>query len=511
MAQLSDYEISQIEKAISNFNDTANRLAKTLQKGSFSNNFREAESKLRSYSNDENRALKEVEKAIDKAMNSSGGFFSSGGLNKILDKKVNDTAKEVGDLIDGYMSDISSIISKLPKLGTVSHFSFSATEYEGDKEYTNDDFDVDFEASVPFGLGISSFDEYESTAKREDDFLDEVIKTNKSEDSSEANNSIFSEYTTEDSLTVLGINAISNPNIKKLRLSKVKEIRANAFKGSDNLELIVISNSIEKINVNAFRTVNRECVIAFECSKARALSLFQDDAALDGRKVIFDYQSGDEILNKSDAYAKPEPEKKKRVIIKKETPLDNDEIKQAYVDRNQKYHLTLDELNEGIKNAGTNVDKEKILYHASLARRINALNEGSYWNYADAVGHALDIAKNSEKLDDVLAMIFGLLYLDSSGYRMVNGKYNPFMDEPSRMCYHPKMEFGVLTDLIAEHNLSESYLVNVYKNSMFVKELKAKFDKPYYSVESSIELMLMAIKMPGDYFYPAQSGIKRIN
>ena len=143
MAQLSDYEISQIEKAISNFNDTANRLAKALQKDTFRNNFREVESKLRSYSNDENRALKEAEKAIDKAMNSSGGFFSSVGLNKILDKKVNDTAKEVGDLIDGYMSDISSIISKLPKLGTVSHFSFSATEYEGDKEYTNDDFDVE--------------------------------------------------------------------------------------------------------------------------------------------------------------------------------------------------------------------------------------------------------------------------------------------------------------------------------------------------------------------------------
>lgn len=511
MAELSEYEISQIEKAISNFGDAANRLIKILQSDSFRSKFREAESKLRSYSNDENRALKEAEKAIDKAMNSSGGFFSSAGLNKILDKKVNETAKQVGSLIDGYVDDISAIISKLPKLGSVSSFSFSAAEYEGDKEYSDDDFNVDYEGSGSFGFGISSFDEYKPTAGKEDEFLDEVVKVNKSEDSSGVNNSIFSEYTTDASLTVLGINAISNPNIKKLRLSNVKEIRANAFKGSDNLELIVISNSIEKINVNAFRTLSGNCVIAFECGKARALSLFQDDAALNGKQVIFNYKSGDEILNKSEEYTKPEPEKKKRIVIKKDTPLDNDEIKQTFIDRNQKYHLTLDELNEGIVKAGTNVDKDKILYHASLARRINALNEGSFWNYADAVGHALDIAKTNENLDDVLSMIFGLLYLDSSGYRMVNGKYNPYMDEPSRMCYHPKMEFGVLTDLIAEHHLSESHLVEVYRNSSFVKELNARFDKPYYSIDSSIELMLMAIKMPGDYFYPAQSGIKRIN
>ncbi len=409
MAQLSDYEITQIEKSISSFSETVNRLAKILQKDSFRNSFREAESRLRSYSSDENRALKEAEKAIDKAMNSSASFFSSGGLNKILDKKINDTSKQVGDLIDGYMKDISSIISKLPRLGSVSSFSFSTTEYEGDKEYSNDDFDVDSEGIGSFGFGISSVDEYESQINDEGDFLDDIVKVNESEDSSGVNDSIFSEYTTEKTLTVLGINAISNPNIKKLRLSNVKEIRANAFKGSDNLELIVISSIIEKINVNAFRTVNKDCLIAFECNKARALSLFQDDSAIDGRKVIFDYKSGDEILDKFETYKKPEQEKKKRIVIKNDTPLDNEEIKQLFIDRNQKYHLTLDELNEGIRNAGSNVDKEKILYHASLARRINALNEGSYWNYADAVGHALNIAKTSDKLEDVLAMIFGLL------------------------------------------------------------------------------------------------------
>lgn len=505
MAQLSEYEINQINKSISNFYDIVNRITKILQRNSFSNSFRDAQAKLSSYTDVENRAIDGAKKAMAKAMKSSGGFFSSEGLNKILDKKVNDSAKQVEDLFDEFMSDISSMMSNFPKLCCGSTVSFSFSKMESKKEYRNFNFDFNGSGSSEF----NTFSNKHEPMEDGEDVSEQLGKVSTEEESSDINNLVISEYTTDKSLAVLGINAISNPNFKKIRLSNVKEIYANAFIGSNNLELIVISNSIEKINVNAFRKLNSNCVIAFECSKDKALSLFQDTAAINGKKVIFDYKSEDDILNKSELYVKSEQQKK--IIIKKDTPLDNDEIKQLYIDRNQKYSLTIDELNEGIKRAGTNIDKEKILYHASLARRKNALNEGSFWDYANAVWNAIDLIKASQDLDNILSMIFGLLYLDSSGYRMVDGKYNPFMQDPSMMCYHPKMEFGILTDLIAQYNLSDSYLVEVYNKSLFVKELNKKFDKPYYSIKSSIKLMLMAIKMPGDYFYPAKSGIKRLN
>lgn len=511
MAQLSESEINQIKNSISKFYNKSDRITQKLQNDlyKYKDSLRRAKSNLSIYSDNANKALEETEKAIDKVMNSSEGLFSNDGFYKYLEKEVNKYERDVENLFDKYKKSISSIIFRLPVLTSPSSISFLNSEDEEKYENSKNDTIVETQETICIDSKNDSFNEDKSIAIKEDDSL-EVVEDNDTSNNI-VNDSAISEYITDESLTILGIYAISDPNMKKITLSNVKEIYANAFKGSDNLELIVISNSIEKININAFRTLNKDCIIAFECDKTTAISLFRDDIALDGKKVIFDYKSGDENLDKYELYIKQESKKEKRIIIKKETPLDNNEIKELFISRNSKYQLTIQELNKGIEKAGTNIDKKKILYYASLERRINALNKGSYWDYANALGNALGIAKASDDLENVLSIIFGLLYLDSSGYRMVNGKYASVMQDPLTICYNPKMEFGVLTDLIVEHNLSEKYLVNIYIKSLFVKELTEKFEKPYYSLESSIQLMLIAIKVPGNYFYPAQSGIKRIN
>ena len=54
----------------------------------------------------------------------------------------------------------------------------------------------------------------------------------------------------------------------------------------------------------------------------------------------------------------------KKIVIRKNTPLDSDEIKELFIIRNSRYNLRLDELNAGIEFAGNNVDKSKILLGA---------------------------------------------------------------------------------------------------------------------------------------------------
>ena len=95
MAELSDYDIRQIENSIKEFSDTYNKIVKNISKDRFRSGLEEALCRLDTYSEEEQQALKQAEKTIDKMMNGSG-FFSSGGLNKILEKKINESQKQIG-------------------------------------------------------------------------------------------------------------------------------------------------------------------------------------------------------------------------------------------------------------------------------------------------------------------------------------------------------------------------------------------------------------------------------
>ena len=94
MAELSDYDIRQIENSIKEFSDTYSKIVKNISKDRFRSGLEKALSRLNTYSKEEQQALKQAEKTIDKMMNGSG-FFSSGGLNKILEKKINESQKQI--------------------------------------------------------------------------------------------------------------------------------------------------------------------------------------------------------------------------------------------------------------------------------------------------------------------------------------------------------------------------------------------------------------------------------
>ena len=133
MAELSDYDIRQIENSIKEFSDTYNKIVKNISKDRFRSGLEKALSRLNTYSKEEQQALKQAEKTIDKMMNGSG-FFSSGGLNKILEKKINESQKQIEEIISDYNDTLNSIYNALPKIGVkgTTGFSFDETDYSGD-------------------------------------------------------------------------------------------------------------------------------------------------------------------------------------------------------------------------------------------------------------------------------------------------------------------------------------------------------------------------------------------
>lgn len=512
MPTLSDYELEQIKKSIQNINTKTSDIKRTLSRNRYSSDISKARDTLRSYSNAENTGLKNAEKTINKAMNGSG-FFSNGGFNKAIENKANDSYKEVGRVIGDYFKEIDALIEALPQIGIKGKttYSFEASEYEGDKDYSTDNFTANSDfSSGGFAISFGAIDQYEHTSRDNGD----AARSEPEQQFEYSKTSYSEELVTDRNTTVIGIGSISNPNLKRVILTCVKEIQANVFRGCDNLELLVINKDVQSIDINAFRGLKDTCILAFESDKTVALSKFSDVSCLNGRQIIFGYLSGDEKRNKASSFQieqKADAKPAKKTIIRKDTPLDNNEIKALFLERNSKYSLNMDELNTGIANAGTNVDKDLIIYYALLARRKRALNEGSYWDYASALGYALKAGNGKVPQDERLAIICGLLFLDSSGYRMVNGKYNPYMQEPDQMCYHPKMELGDLFEIVSANGLTNEQLAAGYKQSPFVAELQSSMKKPYYTVDDSIKLMHMALKNPDYPFYPAQSGIIRKN
>ena len=507
MSELSDYDIRQIENSIKEFSDTHNKIVKNISKKRFKNDLEKALSRLSTYSKEEQKALKQAEKIVDKMMNGSG-FFSSGGLDKILEKKINELQKQIEEIISDYNDTLTSVYNALPKIGvkrTIS-LSFEETDYSGDLDYDNDDFDVDnsdYNSSFSFSTSFSADEDVETYE------VESIVSDNSATLNSET--STLLEFVTDIKTEEIGINAISNSNLKIIRCSNVKKVKANGFKGCSSLELIVFSKEINSINSNAFRGVPDSCVIAFESDEIRALSCFSDPSCLYGRKVIFDYSNEDEYFAKASVYKKPEPVQEKKIRITKATPLDSNEIKTKVLERNYKYGLNMDELNKAIEIAGTNVDKDAIIYEGLKIRKNRALAENRYYDFANTMGHLLKIERSKGNIEEALSIIYGLLFLDSSGSRMINGRYNHYLQEPKLIQYHPKMELGDLYEIVRDNNLSSDFLSEGYRNSSYVKELSSRITNSYYSVENSIKLMHMALQNPDYPFYPAQSGISRKN
>ena len=215
--------------------------------------------------------------------------------------------------------------------------------------------------------------------------------------------------------------------------------------------------------------------------------------------------------SRAEVHSTPSTEQKpsKRVVIKANTPLDTVEIKQTFLDRNAKLGLTMSELDQGIAAANSDTDKDRILFEALKIKRLRDIKENSFWNYATSLQEILKLSRKLNLEDEALSAIFGLFFLDSSGYRMVNGSYNPYKQDGTQMYYHPKMQMADLCVIRASHPLTDEELASRYRSSQYVLELNSAIKDAYYTVEDSISLMLMAIKEPEYKFFPYLSGITR--
>lgn len=511
MAEISDFEVREIKESISRFSKKYNEITTALSRNRYDSTISSAESKLSTYVRAEETALKSAQRAIEKGFSGSGGFFSREGFDRMLSQKSEEFSSKALKILTDFDSTISQIRSALPKVGatSVDYSRFSSSDYSGDTEFAI------FSTDTLFGAGVYSESVIPNNEEREELSFDAeetsdsvpVAETVKIDVPREAG-----EWKTPDELTVIAPGDIENTTIEKIICTNVTEIQANAFKYVTGLKVIVISKSIKLININAFRGLENKCVIAFKGDKESVVSTLPQLDALANRKVVFNYMNGDENdSSRVEVFSMPtaEPKANKRIVIKANTPLNTIEIKETFLNRNAKLGLTLSELEQGIVAANSDTDKDRILFEALKIKRLRDIEENSFWNYATSLQEILKLSRKLNLVDEALNAIFGLFFLDSSGYRMINGKYNPYKQDASQMYYHPKMQMNDLYEMQKEHTLSNEELAQRYKESPYVIELNKAIKDAYYSVEDSIKLMLMALDNADYIFYPAQSGIIR--
>lgn len=509
MADVNEFEVKLIQESLVRFSKKYNELTTRISRSRYDYLISSAETKLSAYVRTEESALKAAQKIIEKGFSGSGFLFSKEGLNNILSKKSEQVSQEVLKILSSHNDFISQIRTGLPKIGTdkVDYSNFDATMYSGDVEI------------APLYVPISENDQIQ-TNENSSDVQDDTVESSTQSFVPQIAESIHidapidaKEWATPDNVSILSPEIIENATIEKLVCTNITEIQANAFKYINGLKLIVISDAIKTININAFRGLANSCIIAFISNKDALLSAGVKLAAIENRNVIFSYKAGDENNDKRvEHYSTPKEicAKPKRITIKASAPLNTIEIKETFLSRNARLNLTMDELERAIIATETDVDKNKILLEALKIKRIRDIRENSFWNYALTLQEIIKLSKSLNLKDEELNAIFGLFYLDSSGYRMINGKYNnPYKQSAEQMYYHPKMQMGDLHELQKENPLSDAELSERYRKSPYVIELSEIIKDAYYSVEDSIKLMLMALKNSAYIFYPAKSGIIR--
>lgn len=511
MAEISDYEVAQIKGSIERFAQKYKEITTALSRARYDSTISSAESKLSTYVRAEEAALKSTQRIIEKGYSGSGGFFSREGFDRMLSQKNEEFSSQVLKILTDYNSTISQIRAALPKIGAMSvdYSCFSSSDYSGDTEFAV------FSKDTLFGAGVYP----ESVTPNNDERGKLPFEAEETNDSSAVGETFkvdipieAGEWETPGELTVIAPGDIENTTIEKIICTNVTEIQANAFKYVTGLKVIVISKSIKLININAFRGLENKCVIAFKGDKDSIVSTLPQLDALANRKVIFNYLDGDENdSSKIEVFSTHtvEPKANKRIVIKANTPLNTIEIKEVFLNRNARLGLTLSELEQGIAAANSETDKDRILLEALKIKRLRDIEENSFWNYAISLQEIIKLSRKLNLVDEALNAIFALFFLDSSGYRMINGKYNQYKQDASQMYYHPKMQMNDLYELQNEIALSNEELAQRYKASPYVIELNKAIKDAYYSVEDSIKLMLMALDNADYIFYPAQSGIIR--
>ncbi len=527
MAELNEYQINQITTNIKQFSETYKELTYKISKSNLDRKFDKAVSNLKTYINDTKKAIQDAEKAFKIAIEGERSFFgllSTNGLNGIINKKFSESSEVINKIIKENDDNIENIINSLPTIGKATNISgiYNSTEYAGDEDYSNNSiFDSVSESvsrtggssSLGFAFFNDDFNEYNEDYSLDKENINEtnyssneifvtqgptLVKCNSNDESIKI----------DENISIFSVGCFQNLiSLKKIEFEKATELKMNLFSGCSNLKLIILPENVEIISPNAFRNIPDDCVICFKGEKDK----IQAYKAIEGKKVIFGYKSGDEEDNgkiEEINFEKKSSEKAKRIVIKKDTPLDSDEMIDLWMKRNSKYKFSLNDVKQAISNIGNNTDKDAILKEALIINIEKNLEGKKFFDFASNLHYLIKIQKENNEVESCIESIFGLMYLDTSGYRMYDIKYSPYIDYEHNCYYHPSMELKELNELIEEGKINnDSELDDKYRKSKYVIRLSQILEKPLYSVEASIQLMHLALKNPYEYFNPHTSGV----
>ncbi len=254
-----------------------------------------------------------------------------------------------------------------------------------------------------------------------------------------------------------------------------------------------------------------------ESREDKGSSLSDSEVASESEEKVQSSSVGEEVELISDISAvlatplpnkEEENKKTKRIVIKKNTPLDNDEIKKLFISRKGRYSLNLEQLNYGIEFAGNNVDKNKILLGAMYKKYADDLNKGDYFFLLN------DSRLIREFLDDdpkqALEFLFGDFLLFCSGYANAHA-LAPWRCDFSRTYIDPRMLSSQLVELNEKLKLNKDDLKKCFVESKPVQDIFSKLEKPFFDIETSSEIMLKAYESPNEFLDCSKLGFRRIN
>lgn len=200
---------------------------------------------------------------------------------------------------------------------------------------------------------------------------------------------------------------------------------------------------------------------------------------------------------------------KKKIIIRKNTPLDSDEIKQLFIDRHLRYGISLNQLNEGIKFAGNNVDKNKILLGSMYAKYRDDLGNKDYFHILNDTDLLIEFLEENDK-EECLNLLFGKFYLMVSGWKMAHSHYLS-KESFDRLTIDPRICTKKIIDLNTYLQYDELTLMSKFESSKYVLLLSNALSEPFYDVSTSSKLMIVSYKHPNDFIKCSDTGFKRIN
>ena len=326
-----------------------------------------------------------------------------------------------------------------------------------------------------------------------------------------------------------GINDLFSKNVDLLN-SKINELNSNYRKKFDELfsnigklSDIDISNSISLSDdhdlfvfpiVNENENVEDEkddvADIVDETINNKALLEENDES---NKVVTYEERSYQQnlISNIDEILANETTEKdipKKKIIIRKNTPLDNDEIKQLFINRHFMYNLNLSQLNEGIKFAGNSVDKNKILLGAMYAKYKDDLANKDFFDILNDTDLLLEFLEDNK--DESLDLLFGKFFLLVSGWSMAHSHYLS-RDSFDKLTIDPRLSTRKIVELNTTLQYDELTLIHKFENSKYTLLLSNTLKESFYDVPTAAKIMMVSYKHPDDFIKCSDLGFKRIN